>query len=427
MELKDYSTEELKAELKRRSDLAKAEAEDEDVRKFMQYIEKQAKAYEFNLPNRSYDIYAFAKDILVWLEKQSNQSSPQTNERAWLYLVSDVLTWKDGIGQYLDDPRVQELAKRLCSEYAQKLYNPSNSSNTGKNEQKSTDKIEPRFKVGDWIASNLTNSSNLNSSNLLYIIGVDETNYEVVTPQGSTGVPSIRYIDKHYHLWTIQDAKDGDVLCCSSGWMCIFKSLNNHTNTFSSYCFMDSDKYFFNSGSECHTLDKEFINAYNGLIHPATKEQRDLLFQKIKEAGYKWNTETKTLEKLVEHKFKVGDRIRHKETNRDDVYEISKVYDDSYGIAGFTWMIYIRYQDQYELVPNKFDPKTLQPFNKVLVRDNNDNKWECSLFSRIIKHESFPFKCVCSAFRYCIPYNDDTKHLVGTTDEAPEFYKYWEN
>ena len=43
---------------------------DEDVRKFMQYIGKQAKAYEFNLPNRSYDIYAFAKDLLVWLERQ---------------------------------------------------------------------------------------------------------------------------------------------------------------------------------------------------------------------------------------------------------------------------------------------------------------------------------------------------------------------
>ena len=81
-------------------------------------------------------------------EKQDEQSSAKTNERAWLYLVSDVLTWQDGIGQYLDDPRVQELAKRLCKEYMQKLYNPSD---TGKNEQKSTDKIEPRFKVGDWI------------------------------------------------------------------------------------------------------------------------------------------------------------------------------------------------------------------------------------------------------------------------------------
>ena len=121
---------------------------DEDVRKFMQYIEKQAKAYEFNLPNRSYDIYAFAKDLLVWLEKQSEQESSQINERVWLYLISDVLTWKDGIGQYLDDPRVQELTKRLCKEYAQKLYNPSN---TGKNEPKSADKIEPKFNVGDWV------------------------------------------------------------------------------------------------------------------------------------------------------------------------------------------------------------------------------------------------------------------------------------
>ena len=77
---------------------------------------------------------------------------------------------------------------------------------------------------------------------------------------------------------------------------------------------------------------------------------------------------------------------------------------------------------------SKFDPKTLQPFAKVLVRDNNDNKWECSLFSRIINHESFPFKCVSSgAFRYCIPYNEDTKHLVGTYKETPEYYRYWED
>ena len=52
---------------------------DEDVRKFAQYIEKQAKAYEFNLPNRGYDIYAFAKDILVWLERQDEQK-PEIEE-----------------------------------------------------------------------------------------------------------------------------------------------------------------------------------------------------------------------------------------------------------------------------------------------------------------------------------------------------------
>ena len=63
---------------------------EEDVRKFMQYIEKQAKAYEFNLPNRSYDIYAFAKDLLVWLEKQGKKSSwkPSKEEMDVLYSLS---------------------------------------------------------------------------------------------------------------------------------------------------------------------------------------------------------------------------------------------------------------------------------------------------------------------------------------------------
>ena len=75
----------------------------------------------------------------------------------------------------------------------------------------------------------------------------------------------------------------------------------------------------------------------------------------------------------------------------------------------------------------KFDPKTLQPFDKVLVRDSRQH-WCCDLFSHIVKKEStYHYLCVGSAFEYCIPYNDDTKHLVGTTEEAPEFYRYWED
>ena len=294
-----------------------------------------------------------------------------------------------------------------------------------KNEQQYTDKIEPRFKVGDWVANKFGDSWHIDS--------LDKKNYQVSDGKGNHNYFPISKQDE-MHLWTIQDAKDGDFLCCKSGWMCIFKSLNNYTNTFSSYCFMDSDKCFFNSGGECHTLDKEFINAYNGEIHPATKEQRDLLFQKIKEAGYKWNAEIKILEKLVKPKFKVGDNIRHKDTNKYDVYEIGNVYDGSYGIVDFNWMIYMKYQDQYKLVPNKFDPKTLKPFDKVLVKNDDDITWVAALFSHIIEFhdevtgndylESVTSYCTSS---FCIPYNDDTKYLVGTTEEAPEFYKYWED
>lgn len=58
----------------------------------------------------------------IHFESKGEQASSLTKERAWLHLVSDVSTWKAGIGHYLDDIRVHELAKRLCRKYAQELY-----------------------------------------------------------------------------------------------------------------------------------------------------------------------------------------------------------------------------------------------------------------------------------------------------------------
>ena len=76
----------------------------------------------------------------------------------------------------------------------------------------------------------------------------------------------------------------------------------------------------------------------------------------------------------------------------------------------------------------KFDPKTLQPFDKVLVGDASTLPWRCEFFSHIKKGCPIcPYLCVGAVYRYCIPYNDDTKHLVGTDEEAPEYYRYWED
>lgn len=75
----------------------------------------------------------------------------------------------------------------------------------------------------------------------------------------------------------------------------------------------------------------------------------------------------------------------------------------------------------------KFDPKTLQPFDKILVRDEEHQQWKCNFFSHIHKDVSYPYVATNLGYVYCIPYNDETKHLVGTTDEAPEYYRYWEN
>ena len=75
----------------------------------------------------------------------------------------------------------------------------------------------------------------------------------------------------------------------------------------------------------------------------------------------------------------------------------------------------------------RFNPKTLNPFDRVLGRDRDDYIWKCTLLSHITEQCSFPYKCIENAYRYCIPYNDDTKHLVGTPNEAPEYYRYWED
>ena len=79
----------------------------------------------------------------------------------------------------------------------------------------------------------------------------------------------------------------------------------------------------------------------------------------------------------------------------------------------------------------RFDPKTLKAFDKVLSRYDG-GCWSANLFSHIEEednkyHGICSFVCNGSLVKFCIPYNDETKHLVGTKDEAPDFYKYWED
>ena len=75
----------------------------------------------------------------------------------------------------------------------------------------------------------------------------------------------------------------------------------------------------------------------------------------------------------------------------------------------------------------KFDPNTLNPFDRVLARNDRED-WSCVFFSHIVKdEETYPYACGYDWFTQCIPYNEETKHLVGTTEEAPEYYRYWED
>ena len=78
----------------------------------------------------------------------------------------------------------------------------------------------------------------------------------------------------------------------------------------------------------------------------------------------------------------------------------------------------------------KFDPKTFQPFDKVLVKrgDENYHLWFPDFISLPPNDVDETILCMnTDDVVMVIPYNEETKNLVDTNDEAPEFYRYWEN
>lgn len=135
--------------------------------------------------------------------------------------------------------------------------------------------------------------------------------------------------------------------------------------------------------------------------------------------------------KVEKESLKVGDYVKSKGIN--DVFKIKKqdeplvtfmkVLADSLETER---IISEAILDRYEKV-SKFDPKWLKPFDRVLVRDETTDLWFASLFSHSISEdgEEYPY-IICNGlyYKYCIPYNDETKHLVGTTGEEPNFYKF---
>lgn len=158
------------------------------------------------------------------------------------------------------------------------------------------------------------------------------------------------------------------------------------------------------------------LACYDGecILFPS-KEQRD--WSKFKQ--------------LVKPKFKVGDKIVYSPVKHMGVPGsygiISEITDDKY-IFTDTSYAFIRNQDGWELVTDKkprFNPNALKIFDRVLVRDGDGYTWKGTFFSHI-NNTSNIYKYATSGgfYEYCIPYNDDTKHLVGTRDEAPEYYRY---
>ena len=212
--------------------------------------------------------------------------------------------------------------------------------------------------------------------------------------------------------------KDGDILTTNLGSVFILKEPNEDVLCYSCYVALNDVSRFITSYTK--------FCIKNG-CRLATEEEKQKLFDAIKANGYHWNPETKTLEKLVEPKFKVGDRVRNK-NYKDYIYDIHDIIDKGYRAKEVNAdspiiILFGSQEDNYELVPNKFDINTLKPFDKVLVRDFDNGIWDIEFFSRLFdgKH----FKCLDLSYVQCIPY-EGNQHLLGTTNDCDDFYKTWE-
>ena len=76
---------------------------------------------------------------------------------------------------------------------------------------------------------------------------------------------------------------------------------------------------------------------------------------------------------------------------------------------------------------NKYPINRFKPFDKVLVRNNTDHFWNIEFFSKYNNlYSNFEFFGLNNTYEQCVPYNEETKHLLGTKQKAPEFYINWE-
>jgi len=273
-------------------------------------------------------------DIVVWFEKQSKKPDTDFSDlRTWKYIVDAVWTEKEGIGQYLDSPFTEEVAKKLQIRFGNIEQILANSAKTCKDEQKpansycqenckgfqetgkcfadgeckakreaeSIGKVELKFHEGEWIT---------NGDYTWEIVEVKPLDYILQSQDGNIVDDTISYIDEQFHSFTIEDAKPGDVLVCKGS----VKGSNGIK--YKRIClFNNLDKAFFTLTKTSNSVEKYAVDVnidYPDNTVPATKGQKEILFMAMKEVGYEWNAEKKELNKI---EYKPAEWHREDEQN----------------------------------------------------------------------------------------------------------------
>ena len=207
-------------------------------------------AIEFVRQNKSFNyILGISKEeVIAWLEKQSAKDKFIEKELGC-------------IRGYREEAlrRLQELEK-------QGLQNPSESS---EEVELIPDTDKPKFAVGAYVTDD--------GETYFHIIGYANNTYQLETVDGTSSHFRQEFIEKKYRLWSIEDAKAGDVLAARE-CLVLFKEIDGlNIKCYCTYHFMNTPML------HADTLQNKRA------FCPATRKQQVLFFQKLKEAGYEWN------------------------------------------------------------------------------------------------------------------------------------------
>ena len=88
------------------------------------------------------------------------------------------------------------------------------------------------------------------------------------------------------------------------------------------------------------------------------------------------------------------------------------------------WSKFERFWDKSKV--GRFDPKTLEPYDRVLVRDATSRCWKIDFYGYNTNPYAGLIDCASGSKPYCIPYNEETKHLLDTREDCPDYYKWWQ-
>ena len=187
---------------------------------------------------------------IAWLEKQGEHANFLNKIQ-----IGDKVT-RNEFGELVNISQLERIAKPRRS--------------------KPVSKFEPKFHEGEWIVD----KSGLAQQVLDFRGGIYTCTYNSFTTD----------CESNYHLWTIQDAKDGDVLVASDRSIFIFKEVCG--SSCKHYIALTSDKEI-----QVNTKLDKFWETARG-VKPSTKEQRDTLLKAIADAGYTFDFEKKELKKI---------------------------------------------------------------------------------------------------------------------------------